>query len=66
MAEAVFGAAVMIDPRHQASQFALARLLLQRRDLPRASIHLRNTVEIDANTAQGKAAAEMLRRLAGS
>ncbi|HTN10385.1 MAG TPA: hypothetical protein VL154_05365, partial [Acetobacteraceae bacterium] len=63
-AEAVFGASVALNPLQQASQFALARVLLERREFARAGVHLRNAVRIAPKTAQGKAAAMLLQRLA--
>jgi len=63
VAEAVFAAAVAINPKHQASQFALANCLLRRGETERATVCLRNTVNIASTTEQGKAAAKLLQKL---
>ena len=66
VAEAVFAAAVTVNPLHQASQFALANCLLRRGETERAAVHLRSTVRIGGKTEQGKAAAALLKRIAGT
>ena len=66
VAEAVFAAAVTVNPLHQASQFALANCLLRRDETERAAVHLRSTVRIGGKTEQGKAAAALLKRIDGT
>jgi tetratricopeptide (TPR) repeat protein len=66
VAEAVFAAAVTVNPLHQASQFALANCLLRRGETERAAEHLRNTVRIGGKTEQGKAAMALLKQIGGT
>jgi tetratricopeptide (TPR) repeat protein len=66
VAEAVFAAAVTVNPLHQASQFALANCLLRRGETERAAVHLRSTVRIGGKTEQGKAATALLKQIGGT
>lgn len=62
-AEIMLRAAVARDPNHQATHFAIARLLLWRHKYMASAFHLDATVQLNASNNQGRAAVQMLHRL---
>ncbi len=62
-AEILLRASIARDPNYQAGHFAIARLLLARKQYNGATMHLEATVELDASNNQGRAAQAMLDRL---